>query len=445
MNKKYLNKTITAVLLSGSLFFMNAGMVSAEEVVDLTLDSSVQMALENNRTIKQSYYDTDAARWALKEAKGQKGFSISWQGTAAAVAGSSYNVATNNRDSSYGNVLEAAIPLYTGGQLENNIKANEIGVDISDLNLENTKQQVKLNTTEGYYSILQNRNLVGVNKETVNQLQEHLNVVSARYAAGTVAKSDVLRSQTELANAQQSLVTAENNYDLSMSSLNNIIGLPIQTKLNIKDELKYVKYDLNFEECVDTAMANRPDGVAAIKAVEQAQANVDMAKAGNLPQVEAYTSYTIDGDDAFKDNFGEQAQVGVRANWNIFDNNVTKAQVKQAESALYKAQENAQYVREGIQLEVHQAYLSLLAAEKNIKTTSVAVNQATEDYQIAQVRYSAGVGTNIDVMDASVALTTAKTNYVQALYDYNVSKAQLDKAMGMPVDLDVQAVAAKTY
>ena len=254
-----------------------------------------------------------------------------------------------------------------------------------------------------------------------------------------------MRSQTELANAQQSLVTAENNYDLSMSSLNNIIGLPIQTKLNIKDELKYIKYDLNFEECVDTAMANRPDGVAAIKAVEQAQANVDVAKAGNLPQVEAYTSYTIDGDDAFKDNFGEQAQVGVRANWNIFDNNVTKAQVKQAESALYKAQENAQYVREGIQLEVHQAYLSLLAAEKNIKTTSVAVNQATEDYQIAQVRYSAGVGTNIDVMDASVALTTAKTNYVQALYDYNISKAQLDKAMGMPVDLDVQAVAAKTY
>ena len=74
MSKKYLNKTITAVLLSGSLFFMSAGMVSAEEVVDLTLDSSVQMALENNRTIKQSYYDTDTARWALKEAKGKKGF-----------------------------------------------------------------------------------------------------------------------------------------------------------------------------------------------------------------------------------------------------------------------------------------------------------------------------------------------------------------------------------
>lgn len=443
MSKKSLNKTITAVLLSGSLFFTGIGTTSAEQVVDLTLDNSIQMAMENNRTIKQSIYDTDSARWALKEAKGQTGLSISWQGTAAVVNGAYYN--NLDRDKSYGNTLQAAIPLYTGGRLESNIKANKIGVDISDLDLENTKQQIKLNTTEGYYSILQNRNLVGVNEETVEQLQEHLNVVNARYAAGTVAKSDVLRSQTELADAQQNLVTAQNNYDISMSSLNNIIGLPTQTRLNIKDELGYAPYDLNFDDCINEAMLNRPDGIAAVKAVEQAQANVNTARAEYYPTISAYASYTIDGNDAFKDDGAEQAEVGLSASWNIFDNNVTRAQVRQAEAELAKAQEQAEYVKESIQLEVHQAYLSLIAAEKNIKTTSVAVVQATEDYQIAQVRYSAGVGTNIDVMDASVALTTAKTNYIQALYDYNVSKAELDKAMGVPVDLDVQAIAAKTY
>ena len=227
--------------------------------------------------------------------------------------------------------------------------------------------------------------------------------------------------------------------------MNNLIGLPIDTKINIQDELKYTKYDLSLAECMDLAMTNRPDGVAAAKAIEQAKASVKAAQAGNLPQLSAYASYTVDGDDAFNNDAAEKSEVGVKASWNLFDNNVTKAQVRQAEAALAKAQENAQYVNEGIQLEVHQAYLNLLSAEKNIQTTSVAVNQASEDYTIAQVRYTAGVGTNIDVMDAAVALTTAKTNYVQALYDYNVSKAQLDKAMGLPVDLDVQAVAAKTY
>lgn len=443
MNKKSLNKTITAVLLSGSLFLGGSNLAFAQDTVDLTLDNTVEMALENNRTIKQAVYDTDSARWALSEAKGQKGFSISWQTAAAAVGGETYD--QQNRDSSYQNVVEASIPLYTGGQLENNIKGKEIGVDISDLTLENTKQQIKYDTTKGYYNILQCRNLVGVNQETVDQLQAHLDTVNAKYAAGTVAKSDVLRSQVELADAKQNLVNAENNYDLSISSLNNLIGLPIDTKINIQDELKYTKYDLSLAECMDLAMNNRPDGIAAAKSVEQAKTSVKVAQAGNLPQVSAYASYTIDGDDAFNNDDVEKSEIGVKASWSIFDNNVTKSQVRQAEAALAKAQENVQYVNEGIQLEVHQAYLNLLSAEKNIQTTSVAVNQASEDYNIAQVRYTAGVGTNIDVMDAAVALTTAKTNYVQALYDYNVSKAQLDKAMGIPVDLDVQAVAAKTY
>ena len=443
MNRQSLNKTITAVLLTGSLMFGGISAASAEEAVNLTLDNSVQMALQNNRTIKQSVYDTESARWVLKQAKGAKGVTVSWQTNAYALGGDTYDM--QGRDSDYGNVVEASIPLYSGGRLENNIKSGEIGVDISDLNLENTKQQIKLTTTTDYYRILQCRNLVGVNKESVEQLQAHLNTVNAKYSAGTVAKSDVLRSQVELADAQQNLVNAENNYDLSMSTLNNVIGLPINTKLNIQDELGYTKYEYDFDECVNIAMQNRPDGVAAAKAVEQAQAQLDAAKAGNLPTVAAYAGYTIDGNDAFGDDAAQKSELGLQASWNIFDSNVTKAQVRQAEAALAKAQEASEYTKEGIQLEVHQAYLSLLAAEKNIGTTSVAVERAAEDYKIAQVQYSAGVGTNIDVMDARVALTTARTNYVQALYDYNVSKAQLDKAMGMPVDLDVQAVAAKTY
>ncbi|MDY6295937.1 MAG: TolC family protein, partial [Schwartzia succinivorans] len=88
-------------------------------------------------------------------------------------------------------------------------------------------------------------------------------------------------------------------------------------------------------------------------------------------------------------------------------------------------------------LEVQTALLSLQAAEKNIQTTKVAVDKAQEDYKIAQVRYSAGVGTNLDVMDAEQALITAQTTYITALYNYNTSKASLDLAMGIKVDLDV--------
>ena len=111
--------------------------------------------------------------------------------------------------------------------------------------------------------------------------------------------------------------------------------------------------------------------------------------------------------------------------------------VNRLEQSIAKAKEAAAQTDDQIRLDVRTAYLGLQAAEKNIQTTSVAVTRAEEDYKIAQVRYSAGVGTNLDVMDANEKLTTARTNYYTALYNYNTSKASLDKAMGIPVDLDV--------
>ena len=116
---------------------------------------------------------------------------------------------------------------------------------------------------------------------------------------------------------------------------------------------------------------------------------------------------------------------------------MTRASVRAAEASLLKAKETSAQTDEAIQLDVRTAYLNLQAAEKNIQTTSTAVTQAEEDYKIAQVRYSAGVGTNLDVMDAEEKLTEARTNYYTSLYSYNTSKASLDKAMGLPVDLDV--------
>ena len=279
--------------------------------------------------------------------------------------------------------------------------------------------------------------MIKVQQESVNTLQEHLDNVNAQYRVGTVAKSDVLASQVQLANAQQALVTAQNNYDVAVSSLNNIIGLPTDTVLDIRDELKNTKYDLSLEDCTTYALANRADGAAAYYGVKQAEAGINSAKAGNYPTVNAQANKAIADETAFGDDRNELWTAGISASWNIFDNGVTSAKVKSAEASLLQAQEKSKQQDDTIRLDVRTAYLNLKAAAKNIQTTATAVEQAKEDYKIAQVRYSAGVGTNLDVMDASEKLTSAQTNYYTALYDYNTSKASLDKAMGLPIDIDV--------
>ena len=224
---------------------------------------------------------------------------------------------------------------------------------------------------------------------------------------------------------------------VAVSTLNNVIGLPTDTVLDIRDQLKYTKYDLTQDDCTNYALDNRADGAAARYAVKMAEAAVETAKAGYQPTVNAVATKAIAGDKEFNKDHTETWTAGVNASWNVFDNGLTQASIKSANMALAKAQEEAAQTDDQIRLDVRTAYLGLQAAEKNIQTTSVAVTRAEEDYKIAQVRYSAGVGTNLDVMDANEKLTTARTNYYTALYNYNTSKASLDKAMGIPVDLDV--------
>ena len=99
-----------------------------------------------------------------------------------------------------------------------------------------------------------------------------------------------------------------------------------------------------------------------------------------------------------------------------------------------KAQEQLKQTVDSVHLDVRQTYLSLKSSEQSIATSSSAVGLAEEDYKIKVIRYQAGVGTNLDVLDAQVALTTAKNNYLKAMYEYNNFRAKLDKAMGAPVN-----------
>ena len=440
---KKLASLVAAGLFSASV----SGTAFAAQPVQIGLRDAVGMALTNNRTIHQSLTDVDAAAWTLSGARRTMGPTLSWDTSAARIGGKSLDSAHAAYaagqsgvayDWAWNNTAQVGMTLYNGA-VSGQIKQARYGLNSADLALEETKQAIRLQATSDYYQILQCRNLIDVQQDAVDTLQEHLNNVNAQYRVGTVAKSDVLASQVQLANAQQALVTAQNNYNIAIATLNNVIGLPTDTALDIRDQLKYQKYDLVLTDCTSYALENRADGAAARYAVKKAEAAVSTARAGYQPTVNAAVSKTIAGEDPFGTDHdsSDSWSAGLSASWNIFDNGVTRASVRAAEASLLKAKETSAQTDEAIQLDVRTAYLNLQAAEKNIQTTSTAVTQAEEDYKIAQVRYSAGVGTNLDVMDAEEKLTEARTNYYTSLYSYNTSKASLDKAMGLPVDLDV--------
>lgn len=410
--------------------------------LELDLEETIQRALLTNPSVKIAESQRKEAKADYSAAKSARGISISLNHDSGRggyadnhiLRDAFGNILSNDKQigNSHSNSITASLPLFTGGELQGQIgqaKANYRSMLSAE---EQAYNEMKETATTGYFNMLNAGNMKALRQESVDRLQAHLDNVVAQYNVGIVARADVLRSEVELANAKQDYITASNEYDVAEATLNNIIGTPLNTTLKLKDSLQYVPYDNDMAYCLAYSEQHRPELKQAEYGVDAAEAALVVARSGHMPKVYAsasnsWASESWPGDD------NEEWQVGVTASMNIFDSGVTWSKIHAAQEALVQAKESQRQIKDNVELEVRTDYLSMREAEKRITTAQVAVASAEEDYHIAVVRYQAGVGTNIDVMDAQEALTQAKTNYYQALYNYNTSKAALNTSMGVGV------------
>ena len=436
------------LVLSAALTMALAQSAFAGETVQLNLDDAMQRAFQTNPTISIAGYELDSARASYNAARQSRGVSISathqtqrgGYDDARQVKladGSSYW--TKNIGNNHSNALTASLPIFTGGKLSGQIEQAKANYKYNEVGVQRTYNEMRSTVTNGYFNMLQADNLQKLNAESVTRLEDHLKNVQAQYDVGVVAKVDVLRSQVELANAQQTLIQAENNYQVAEANMNKIVGLPMDTTLKLDNLLVYTAYDRNMDDCLAYAAEHRPELMQAKYNVDAAKGALKVARAGHMPQVSASASQAWSSDNWPGDDNGNWG-VGVNVSLNVFDTGVTLSKIHGAEADLKKAEETYRDTVDGVNLDVRTKYLSLREAEKRINTTKLAVEQADEDYRIAQLRYMSGVGTNTDVLDAQVALTQAKTNYTQALYDYNTSKTDLETSIGVPMTNPLAAV-----
>lgn len=408
--------------------------------LELDLEETIQRALLTNPSVKIAEYNRKAAKADYSAAKGARGISISLSHDSGrgGYADPQYNqqlsIWTKGIGNSHSNSITASLPIFTGGELQGQIgqaKANYRSMLSAE---EQAYNEMKETATTGYFNMLNATNMKALRQESVDRLQAHLDNVIAQYNVGIVARADVLRSEVELANAQQNYITASNEYDVAEATLNNIIGTPLGTTLLLKDRLQYEPYENDMAYCLAYSEQHRPELKQAEYAIDSAEAALVVARSGHMPKVYANASNNWGGNGSdWPGDDDENWSVGVTASMNVFDSGVTWSKIHAAQENLAKAKESQRQIKDNVELEVRTDYLNLREAEKRITTTQVAVASAEEDYHIAVVRYQAGVGTNIDVMDAQEALTQAKTNYYQALYNYNTSKAALNTSMGVGV------------
>lgn len=402
-----------------------------ETSISLNEESTVDLALANNRTAKQAMWSYQAAKADVSIAAARKNPSLaySWGGErSGGDKGSS-------KDGKHNFTISA--PVFNPS-LDASIDASRYKREGTGAEYEESLQQAKYDAINAYYSLIMYRNKTDVAKQTVKDYQGHLDNVKAQYNVGLVSNSDVLGADTSLADAQTDLVKVMNAAELAEASLNKIIAYPVQTAITTaENDLQYKPYTVTLEQAKAYAMLHRSALVESAMAVKAAEENLKSAKSGYLPtiDIEAGRGYT-DPNGYFGTDV-KSWHVGASATWKLWDGGATQNKIKGAYADLEKAKEANLATVDKVNLAVQEAYLNLRTAEQTIQSTQTAVNEGQENFRIASLRYRAGVGTNLDVLDAELKLTKARNTYVDALYNYNVSISALEQATGVPIDTPV--------
>jgi outer membrane protein TolC len=231
----------------------------------------------------------------------------------------------------------------------------------------------------------------------------------------------------DLTNARLELIRARNAEDVARITLANAIGVPDQPIGELEELLNFKKVEISEDQAIEDALKNRPELLSLSAQRRAAEASVRSAKRNHFPVLSGVADYTYRGQDF---PLVWNWDVGLNLTFPIFSGYLTQSQIAEARANLLVVGANEEAFRQNVILEIHQAFSNLREAEERVQTSDVVVRQAEENFNLADGRFQAGVGTSVERTDAQVLLTNAKTSQIQALYDYRVAEARLLKAMG---------------
>ncbi|MGH7994960.1 MAG: TolC family protein, partial [Opitutaceae bacterium] len=295
-----------------------------------------------------------------------------------------------------------------------------------------------------FYTVLLDREKVRVQEENVQLFRHQLGDSRNQFQAGTVSSFEVLRARVSLANALPDLITARNDYRVSLEQLRQSLGVPsgpgaAEELPEVTGSLEVKPATIGLQQALASARAHRPELVELERTREAEEEAVKNAKAGYYPTASLFGEYEWDGFGGFAapaSSFGEPEHAhgwlfGIQSNWAIFDGRATAGRVRQARSQLEQARLSESSEDLAIDVEVHQDYSTFEQARELVDATRQTVAQAKEALRLANERFHVGSATQLDVLTSQVALTQARTNQLQANYNYLVALATLRKAMGL--------------
>ncbi len=396
----------------------------------LTLDQALSFALDHNYNIRTAEQVVEEQYGVLVTARAGRlpRLELSGQG-----AYNDENIDTSipQNDNSWAIALEVTETLYAGGRVGANIAASRAAREAALADLRATMADELLRVRVGFLDALLAREQINVQQENVRLLEERLQQVRHRFEAGTVSNFDLLRAEVALANARPDLIEARSAFDIALANLKLAMGTgPNEPLPQVEGDLVAGEFNVDEAAAQREAQQQRPELSALERRIEAAGERISGARGGYLPSVEAFASYNVAEHPTGADDYVDGWRAGLRGSWAIWDSGQTRGEVIQARARQRQAELALARARTSVSVEVTQALRTLREAYELLSAARRSVQQAEEGLRLAEARYQSGVATQLDVLDAQVALTEARTNVLQANYRNATAIARVRRAIG---------------
>ncbi|WP_118171016.1 TolC family protein [Nostoc sphaeroides] len=408
----------------------------------ITLAQALELARRNNRDLQVSLLELERNRAVLREAQAAllPTLGISTDITRSQSAGSQLTDEINSQNpfagqqdrpsTSFSGQAQLSYNLYSSGRVQASIRAAEEQVRFNEFAVETQSETIRLNVATDYYNLQQADEQVRIAQSAVQNSEASLRDAEALERAGVGTRFDVLRSQVNLANAQQNLTNARSQQEISRRQLATRISLPQAINISAADPVQLAGlWNPTLEQSIVLAYQNRPElqQQLAQRNISEQQRKQALAELG--PQVSLVARYNL--LDQFNDNVSvtDGYSFGVQASLNLFDGGAARARADQSRANIAIAETQFAEQRNQIRFQVEQAYSTQQSRLENVQTANTALEQAREALRLARLRFQAGVGTQTDVINSENDLTQAEGNRVTAILDYNRALAQLQRSV----------------
>ena len=409
----------------------------------LTLDRALSMAREMNPTLLVAREQVEGAEAAVDEA--QSAFGPKLEGSLSythyneeprnyVLGGTPGSYVMEGFEDTWQAALTLTQVLYSGGTLTANRAAARLRADALRATEARTLQGVENAVSNAYYQLQRARANLDVAEESVRLAKDHLTEVQALFKHGVVARNEVLRVQVDVSNAELSRIQAENSVKVAWKGLSRAVGFSFPEGTELPDPVEDVKTFPLPDDPESLALEQRPE-MKALTFYRRAALRTAEAAAGQArPQV-AFQGQARDVGDEFFPDVQDEWTLTLSATWTLYDHGEIKAQVSQARAQAREFLAQLSDMENQIVQEVATARLNMESSLKRLDVARNQVDLAEEDYRMALQRYRVQVGTNLDVLDARVALIDARTQRVSAVYDTYTAQADFLYALGRNGDV----------